>query len=1088
MPQGSSGTAKRGNDVAIGNEPSAGTRISDVRNVRETLKVPIEGYGLAVSLSSGGKVLALGGMVPSQNGLIHLFDNTGKLHWRHKTREAISIVAMSRTGDFIAAASDDGNIYFFDKKGLLLWRHEAQKLMKGLAISENGDFMAAGGEDCNVHFFDKNRPLKKFVWKYKFDKTVTSVDISAKGTFVLAGSADNTAGYFDSAGQLLWSHEAKEAITSVKLSADGGRVAVGSADRSVYYFDATGTLLWSHDCGAPVNAIGLSVTGDAVVAAAGKLIIGLDSKGEMTWSVELDSSVVNLVATDKADMMLATTEGMTVNFVTRHGVLAWTFKSAGGIYGLDLSEDGELGVSCGPSEMNFFEGGKIFRELLARHQGALHAAKHEGRDVSAAENSLRQAINHLNNRNYSGVAESLNEIQTSLSALDKLAAEREKLRKDTGDAITKLLIAIDDLEEQGRALTITSSSRGGIPAPSTGEAEMDPRIRSLSELAAKASLAHKGGKFSEALAIVGAADETIHEIKRAHDARNEAGDMIDSLETRIIEAQKLEVKTDKAEIILQQAKGHFRAGDFDQAIAMAQHASSSLSAAKSGSKKAVEVDFARACRILESPTISDSDLSFAEDGINNAISYFLEKKDFSGLAGTYEKLAGCWLKRDPSVGARGYSNAMIGALNGHRDAGNVAKAIELAGQMGDWTTAAKLHMAAGDKDKAAEAWKKAAAAKKPKPAIPEGMKLQAEKYLAQGRFYDAAEELARGGFVLEASKVLAREKPSIQTAVFMYRLLFNLLDFQSMMDKSKLYLGTVKKEFTESMDSKDMAGYAHLLVGTLELASLMDSPDVPALQDELRQLAQQYNMGVAKDEFIPKDEADMALLYCYFMDRNWKAVERLADSRSGEFWQRLKTTLAAWKDVNVNMFRQELNNLVKAKIAGSRYPGQSLSEVVPPSDPHAGLNAMQPFNITHNIFHMLDQFSSKDHLTTLVAHGDSLGAAGKHDEAALLYENALVRDTFGLLDGKRVHLRVAGCYLMLKKEAAAAPHLEAAGAAREAALTEVRNLRGHAAPSAKGSKGPSAQAGGKEGPTCPKCGVSVPKRALRCFKCGAQLQ
>jgi len=1074
--------------VAIGNEPSAGKRISEARNVRETLKVPIEGYGLAVSLSSGGKGLALGGMVPSQNGLIHLFDNTGKLHWRHKTREAISNVVTSRTGDFIAAASDDGNLYFFDKKGLLLWRHEAQKLMKSLSISENGDFMVAGGEDCNVHFFDKNRPLKKFVWKYKFDKTVSSVDLSAKGTFVIAGSADNTAGYFDGAGQLLWSHEAKDAITSVKLSADGGRVAVGSADRNVYYFDATGTLLWSHDCGAPVNAIAISVTGDAVVAAAGKLLIGLDSKGERAWSIELDSSIVNIVATDKADMMLATTEGMTVNFVTRPGVLAWTFKASGGIYGLDLSEDGELGVSCGPNEMNFFEGGKIFRELVARHQGALHAAKHEGREVSAAENSLRQALNHLNNRNYPAVAEALNDIQSSLSALDKLAAEREKLRKDTGDAITKLLIAIDDLDEQARTVKVTSSTHGGIPVPSTSEVEMDPRIRSLSDLAAKASFAHKAGKFSEALAIVVAADETINGIKRAQDARNEASEIMETLETRIEDAHKLEVRTDKSEILLQQAKGLFRAGDFDQAITLAQQASSALSAAKSGSRKAVEVDFARACRILESPTISDVDLSFAEDGINNAISYFLEKKDFSGLAGTYEKLAGCWFKRDPAVGARGYASAMNGAMNAYRDAGNAAKAIELARQMGDWTTAAKLHMAAGEKDKAAEAWQKAAAAKKPKPAIPEGMKLQAEKYLAQGRFYDAAEELARGGFILESSKVLAREKPSMQTAVFMYRLLFNLPDFQSMNEKSKLYLGAVKKEFTESMDSKELAYYAHMLAGTLELANMMGSPDVPALQDELRQFVQQYTQGVARDEFIPKDEADMALLYTYFMDRNWKAVERLADSRSGEFWQRLKTTLAAWKDVNVNMFREELKNLVKTKIALSRYPGQSLPEVVPPSDAHAGLNAMQPFNIVHNIYHMLDQFSSKDHLASLVGHGDALAAAGKHEEAALPYEKALARDTFGLLDGKHVHLRLAGCYLTVRKEAAAAPHLEAAGAGREAALTEVRNLRGLATPSAKASKGASVQAGGKEGPTCPKCGVSVPKRALRCFKCGAQLQ
>ena len=47
-----------------------------------------------------------------QHGLIHRFDSTGKREWHHKTREAISSVAVSPNGEFIAAASDDNNIYF----------------------------------------------------------------------------------------------------------------------------------------------------------------------------------------------------------------------------------------------------------------------------------------------------------------------------------------------------------------------------------------------------------------------------------------------------------------------------------------------------------------------------------------------------------------------------------------------------------------------------------------------------------------------------------------------------------------------------------------------------------------------------------------------------------------------------------------------------------------------------------------------------------------------------------------------------------------------------------------------------------------
>jgi hypothetical protein len=391
----------------------------DIRDIRETIRVGLDGYGLSLAVSGGGRFIALGGMVPSQNGLIHLFDSSGKQLWRHKTREAISTVAISGTGEILAAASDDNNIYCFDKIGLLQWRHETSKMIKSMALSEAGDFLAAGGEDHNLYFFDKNRQIRKFVWKYKFEDTVSSVDISSSGRQIVAGSADRYAAYFDNAGQLLWSHEAREPVNAVCMSRDGGLVAIGR--------------------------------GEIVVAAAGSELHCIDSKGVRLWSLGLASGIVKLAGSESADTLLVATEDKMLYLVTRPGAVVWKYSSQAGIYGMALSGDRGLGFCCGPMELNIFDNLKIFQELGTRHQGAIATAKREGQDTTAMEGCLKQALSQLGTKDFVAAAESFHEVQNALSAVEKISLEREKLRQDTADAIARMTVTVEQLgaEVQG---------------------------------------------------------------------------------------------------------------------------------------------------------------------------------------------------------------------------------------------------------------------------------------------------------------------------------------------------------------------------------------------------------------------------------------------------------------------------------------------------------------------------------------------------------------------------------------------------------------------------------------------------------------
>jgi len=1054
----------------VPNEEPSKVRISELRDVRETLKVPIEGYGLSLSASRGGRLIALGGMVPSQYGLIHLFDITGKLLWRHKTREPISTVAICRTGEFLGAASDDNNLYCFDKMGLLQWRHETSRMIKCIALSEAGDFLAAGGEDHNLYYFDKNRQIRKFVWKYKFEDTVTSVDISLSGRNVIAGSTDHFASYFDNAGQLLWSHEAKDAVNAVCISHDGGLVAVGSSDHRIYLLNGTGMLVFAHDCGAPVTALGMSIRGDAIVAAAGSELFGLDSQGVRLWSVQLPSSIAKLTVSEAADTVLVSTEDKSLYLVTRPGAIAWKFSSPAGIYGLALSDNREMGFCCGPMELDHFENLKIFKELGSRHQALITAARKDGQDTSAMDAALKQALSLLNTRSYPAAAESLKEVQDSLLAVEKISYERDKLRRDTAESVGKMAAAVD-----------------GLFAVKAAPAD-EPLLKDLRELAQNAQLAFKAGKYSEALALVQKVDELGQTIRQGRDAGQQVQRQIDAVAEQLQASKALDVDTKPAEADLDEARRRLLAGDITGAGELARVAAGALLSAKIGSPKAMEAEFERACKLLASTTLQESELASAEQGLTNALALFIEKRDFATLAESYERLAACWAKRPPSPESlAGYANAMQMALNAHRDGGKLDLAVALAKQMGEWSTAAKLLAMSGDKSREADAWVKAATAKKPKPTIPDELKEKAERYLSEGRFYDAAEQMAGAGFVFEASKILSREKADMRSAVLMFRLLYNLQDMYGILEKAKSYLAALRKEAKETGDSRDLANYGHVLVGCYEIASLLEAPESHLVMSELQEFAHDYTRGLARDEVSANEVCDLTVLYTHLLERNWKAVERLADLKGGPFWEHLKAAIAAWRDVNIYLYREQTRNLLLSRPGNYYYPTQTLPEVIPPQDVHEGLAALQPFNYPAVVFQILDKFSNKDHINAIAGRADSEVAAGREDRGAALYEQALSMDTFGLLDDRKIHLKIAGIYLSQRRDGEAAPHLEAAKATRDAASAEYRNLRGLSLP----AKRPAAKT--QTGATaaraaCPGCGAPVPARAIRCFKCGTALK
>ncbi|MEM4729310.1 MAG: PQQ-binding-like beta-propeller repeat protein [Thermoplasmata archaeon] len=1059
---------------------SAGLSSSRLWEAQESTRVPIEGYGLALGLSRGGRYLALGGMVPGQHGYIALYDGAGKLNWKHKTREAISTVGICRSGDYLATASDDNNIYFFGRSGLLEFKHEVGRLVKCLALSENGDFMVAGGEDSNLYFFDRKRQIKKFAWKYRFEDRVVSAAISADGRVTVAGSADRTAAYLDATGQLLWAHEARDSMDAVAISSDGGVVALGSSDHKVYLFSGTGIPLATHDCGAPVSALAMSSRGDCVVAAAGRELICLDAQGVRLWSCSLGTNIVKMVASGSADCVLASTGDNVVHFVTRPGFVGWRYSAKGAVYAIAISDDAGLAAFCGPMELVIFDLAQVARELISRHQSAVTVAKKGGHDVSVLEASLRQATAGMGARNYPSTMEALSEVRNGLEALERIALEREKLRRDTADALSKMILSIDELKAgvEGRG----TAGTGVLEGP-------EPRIAELDGLAEKAEASFQSGMFTEALSYIRQAEELVQLIRQERTARAETRKELEAVAERIQEAAKLDIDVSEAKSHLEAARGSLKLGNFREAAELGRKALASLTEARARSPRAMEAELERALGILSSPGVTEVGLAEAQAALELAAPLIIERREFLILADSYERLAQAWAKRPrgPSTAAA-YEKAMRTAMVAYIDAGKPDRAVAIAKQLEDWVTAAKLLTRMGDRNRAGEAWTRAATAKKPKPLVPDELKSRVEGYMAQSRFLDAAEELARAGFLLEASRVLRREKPEARAVALMLRLLFQLQDFETMLEMCREYLPALRREARDTGDSKDLAVYAQVLVGALEVAKLLNSPEEAVLARELDELVQDYTRAIARDELSANELCDRIVLYHHLTERNWKAAERLAELKGGEFWDHIKGALGAWRDVNVYLFREEIHGIARPA-AACRHMTQPLPEVVSTGGVHEALSEMAPFNLPLLIFQLLDQYSNREYLGALVRRGDASLAAGRENEAINCYQKALACDTFGLLDTRRINLRLAGIYLQRGGEQEAAPHLEAARAGREAALAEYRAVRGiraepPPAPKAAGAAAPSRPSRA----TCPRCGNQIPVTAIRCFKCGATVK
>jgi WD40 repeat protein len=140
-------------------------------------------------------------------------------------------------GRGIVTAGEDHSIRIWEADGTLSRNVATPNAIFALAVSTSGNLIAAGESDGSVLVWDLSKNIERFTAKHA--GAVESVAFSHDGRFLASGSEDGTCVVWDSeSGERVQGPLKHESwVTGVAFSPDGSRLATASMDRKVRVWD-----------------------------------------------------------------------------------------------------------------------------------------------------------------------------------------------------------------------------------------------------------------------------------------------------------------------------------------------------------------------------------------------------------------------------------------------------------------------------------------------------------------------------------------------------------------------------------------------------------------------------------------------------------------------------------------------------------------------------------------------------------------------------------------------------------------------------------------------------------------------------------
>jgi outer membrane protein assembly factor BamB/tetratricopeptide (TPR) repeat protein len=1031
-------------------------------DVVETWRYTIEGYALDMDISSGAELIVIGGVIGENNGIIYLFDKSGRLLWKYTNPEPFSSVAISDDGNFIVAGSDDRQTYFFDRRGLLLWRYAADKKIRCVEISEDGQMLVTGSDDNNVYFFDNSRKIKRFAWKYRFDNSTSAVAMSKKGNYILAGSDDHGIYALDSDGQLMWKHTAKGAITSTAVSKFADYLVAGSQDGNIYCFNIGGKETWAQPTGGSVVSVTVDLRGTTIVGYSqdGHLYC-LDERGTLLWKLKTEDPEGRVSITDDGQLIMCLI-GTGRNFlITREGGLLMEFQTRESTWGAMFAGDGENFVTVGARIINFYDTRPAMVSLIQSCREAIKRANRQGSDIQEAMELQKNAVQAYKSHDYVEVFESLLEVEESLDQSKQAADEMRSVRNEASKTINLLQTRLEEASE----LSIDTKFL---------KKEIDTAME-----------AFRDGDYEKALQVARGAEPHLQDIGKAVKMRQRAKYALEQAQREFSKAQMYDdVRLDEVEKYLGRAMKAFDGGNFQSCLEYSSLAYEFLLKAKSKSPMAIEKELKRAKELIAQGDIKEN-ANTIEGALLNAITHYMDASDFGSLGSCYETLGNYWkAKETGDVGDRVFRSSMEAAIYAYYDASDMDRCVLLAKEIGNFRAAAKYQEVTKSPEQAKALWEIVEAREAEEEAKlserGEPARKEAEVLGETHKPFEAATVLAKAQLYDEAAEVL-RGESDLRSVLFLTRILHQQADYDRLVGVLNTTESSLRYELAHG-NTGVMAAYGTVLLGHEYLAGLMSmSKETERVREEIAHFASDYLSRVASKEATAEEVSDGVVVYHYLKEHNREDLLRLIRTRSGPLWELLETLEDRLEKKDLRGFKQFLQ-VFWSEFVPKYYPVMSpLPQVMPPKHVVMGFQQLFPFNVMGRIHEIYSIYLNRDYFVNMKNQADQLLIDEKYDEAGPLYEEMLELDKFAYISTKEVRIRLAGALLGLDRRADAEAALEPIQLTLEEGFSQLETIPGLETVVDR------HRSFGLEGQNCPNCGTEVPKVAVRCYKCGTKL-
>ncbi len=243
----------------------------------------------SVAVSRSGDLVAA-----AMDDGVHLLDASGHEIWVRPLLSASS-VAMTSNASLIVAGTEKGVIAGIDKDGDLIHQGELTSLSSGsnwieaVAVSGNGSINVVADMD-GLYAFDRSG---RDLWRFGFIRPV-SLGQTWNGSLVVAGGASGVL-FCNQTGVEMGRYYKGSSITAVAVPVNGTFAVAGDEKGTLTLLSSAAWPQWTYPAGSPITSV--AVTADGALIAAGTedgslLLFG--NSGYLFWKTKLPSSVTAL--------------------------------------------------------------------------------------------------------------------------------------------------------------------------------------------------------------------------------------------------------------------------------------------------------------------------------------------------------------------------------------------------------------------------------------------------------------------------------------------------------------------------------------------------------------------------------------------------------------------------------------------------------------------------------------------------------------------------------------------------------------------------------------------------------------------------